>query len=213
MTRTLLRYRVALTGTALFAGVVLSACGSSNDHGSMPGMGAATNAAPTGSATATFTDADVAFAQHMIPHHQQAVAMAALADTRATDPEVKTLAEQIKATQDPEITKMAGWLSAWGKPAPGASMSGMDMGGMDMGDGSMPGMMSDADMTKLGAASGTNFDTQFLQMMIEHHQGAISMANDEVAGGKNPDATTLARQIITSQQAEINTMKKILARL
>jgi uncharacterized protein (DUF305 family) len=208
MTRTLLRRRVALIGTALLAGVVLSACGSSSDHSSMPGMGTATSGAPTGSATATFSDADVAFAQQMIPHHQQAVAMAALADTRATDPEVRTLAAQIKAAQGPEITTMTGWLSAWGKPAPAA---GMDHA-MDMGGGSMPGMMSDDDMKELGAASGKNFDTQFLQMMIEHHQGAISMANDEVAGGKNPDATALAKQIITAQQAEIDAMKKILAR-
>jgi uncharacterized protein (DUF305 family) len=209
MTRTmLLSRRVAVTGTALLAGVVLSACGSSSDHGSMPGMGAATSAAPAGSATATFSDADVTFAQEMIPHHQQAVAMAALAGTRATDPEVKALAAQIKAAQDPEIATMTGWLSAWGEPAPAASMGGMDMGG-----GSMPGMMSDADMRKLGAASGKNFDTQFLQMMIEHHQGAISMANDEVAGGRNPDAVALAKQIITAQQGEIDTMKKILARL
>lgn len=206
MIRTLLRRRVALTGAALLAGVVLSACGSGSDHSSMPGMGTT-----TADATATFSDADVTFAQQMIPHHQQAVVMAALADTRAADPRVKTLAAQIKAAQDPEIATMTGWLHAWGKAAPSASPAATEMGGMDMGGGSMPGMMSDADMTKLSAASGASFDKQFLLMMIQHHQGAISMAEDEVAGGKNPDAIALAKRIITAQQAEIDTMKKILA--
>jgi uncharacterized protein (DUF305 family) len=211
MTRTLTR-RAALTGAALLAGVVLSACGS-NDSGShngpMPGMGNTTSA-PASSAAAAFGDADVAFAQQMIPHHQQAVAMATLADARAADPEVKNLAGQIKAAQDPEIATMTAWLTAWGKPTPSASMGH----GMDMGGGTaMPGMMSDADMTKLAAATGKNFDKEFLTMMIAHHQGAITMAKDQVSTGKNADAITLAKQIITAQEAEIATMKAILARL
>lgn len=206
MTSILLR-RTAVAGTALVAGLVLSACGSTGDQSSMPGMGTSTTA--PASASATFNDADVTFAQQMIPHHQQAVAMAALADTRATDPEVKELAAQIKAAQGPEITIMTGWLSAWGKPAPAASMPG----GMDMSGGSMHGMMSAADMTKLSSASGKNFDKQFLLMMIGHHAGAVAMAQDEVAGGSNPDAIALAKQIITSQQAEIDAMRRIDARL
>jgi uncharacterized protein (DUF305 family) len=202
MTRTLTR--IAGAGTALLAGLVLSACGAGSDHSSMPGMGA-TSAAPAGSATAAFNDADVAFAQHMIPHHQQAVAMAALADSRATDAEVKKLAAQIRTAQDPEIATMTGWLQAWGQPT--------DPGGMDMGHDTMPGMMSDDAMKKLESLSGTEFDKEFLNMMIEHHQGAIDMAKDEASGGSNPDAKALAQQITTSQQAEIDTMKQILARL
>ncbi|MGC1214716.1 MAG: DUF305 domain-containing protein [Micromonospora sp.] len=82
--------------------------------------------------------------------------LAELADTRAADPEVKKLAGQIKAAQDPEIATMTGWLSAWGMPAPSASTGhGTSMPGMDHG---MPGMMSDADMAKLAAASGADFD-------------------------------------------------------
>jgi uncharacterized protein (DUF305 family) len=212
MTRTLTR-RAALTGAALLAGVVLSACGS-NDSGShngpMPGMRNNTNAPASNAAAAAFGDADVAFAQQMIPHHQQAVSMAALADTRAADPEVKKLAGQIKAAQDPEIATMTGWLTTWGKPMP---MSSTDHG-MDMGGGTaMPGMMSGADMTKLAAATGKNFDKEFLTMMIAHHEGAITMAKDQVSTGKNADAIALAKQISTAQEAEIATMKTILARL
>jgi uncharacterized protein (DUF305 family) len=206
MTRTPVSRRAALSGLALLTGLALSACGSNADQNTMPGMGSA--AAPTSGAASTFNNADVTFAQRMIPHHQQAVAMAALADNHAVDAEVKKLAGAIEAAQGPEITTMTGWLTAWGQPAPAASMGGTNMPGMDM-----PGMMSDDDMAKLSAASGKNFDEEFLHMMIEHHQGAISMAQDDVAKGKNPDATALAKQIITSQQAEIGTMKTILARL
>lgn len=207
MTANLLR-RAALAGMALTAGLVLAACGSTTTtNNNRPDMGTAASA--SNSASATSNDADVTFTQQMIPHHQQAVVMAALADTRASDPEVKKLAAQIKAAQGPEITTMTGWLNAWGKPAPAASTAH----GMDMSGGSMPGMMSDVDMTKLGAMSGITFDKQFLLMMIEHHQGAISMSQAEVTGGKNPDTIALAKQIITSQQAEIDTMKTIHARL
>lgn len=211
MTRTLVR-RAALAGTAFLVGVVLSACGSTDSgsapNGSMPGMSNGTSIGPTGSAAAGLDQADAVFAQQMIPHHQQAVAMAALAETRAADSEVKKLAAQIKAAQDPEISTMTGWMSTWGMPAPQASMGGMDMGGA-----AMPGMMSGDEMAKLTAASGTTFDKEFLHLMIQHHQGAITMAKDEIGTGKNADALTLAKQIVTAQQAEITTMKGILARL
>ncbi|WP_261958966.1 DUF305 domain-containing protein [Dactylosporangium matsuzakiense] len=127
---------------------------------------------------------------------------------RAVDAEVKTLAGQIKAAQDPEIQTMTGWLYTWGRPAP--AMSGMDMGGMGH---AMPGMMSDADLAKLEAATGKDFDKQFCTMMIAHHQGAIAMAQDEIKQGGNPDAKALAQRIVTAQQAEIDTMNTILARL
>ena len=212
-TRTIAR-RAALAGVTIVAALALSACGDT-DHSTSgpghdkPGMGAST--AASAGASASFGQADVMFAQMMIPHHQQAVQMAELADTRAADPEVKKLAGQIKAAQAPEIATMTGWLTAWGMPAPSAGAGhGTSMPGMDHG---MPGMMSDADMARLAAASGTGFDKQFLTMMIAHHEGAITMAKDEVARGVNPDAKALAQQIMTAQQGEIDTMNKILDRL
>jgi uncharacterized protein (DUF305 family) len=217
MNRTFLRC-AALTGAAVTAALVLAACGSySNGDGSMPGMGNGTSTAAGGASAAAFNDADVTFAQQMIVHHQQAVEMAALAESKATDPQVKQLAAQIKAAQDPEIQTMTGWLTGWGKPtAAPSSTHGMDMSGSptampDMG--SMPGMMSDTDMAKLKAASGKAFDKQFCTMMIAHHQGAIQMAKQEQTAGTNPAAKALAAQIITSQQAEIVTMNTILGRL
>ncbi|MFG3697718.1 DUF305 domain-containing protein [Micromonospora sp. NPDC047620] len=207
-TRTIAR-RAALAGATVTAALVLTACG--GDGHSSPGAGHGTPAtsgpAATASGAAAFGDADAMFAQMMIPHHRQAVEMAELAATRAADPEVKRLAGEIKAAQAPEIATMSGWLSAWGRPvpSPGAETPHMDHG--------MPGMMSDADMKKLAAASGREFDRQFLTMMIAHHEGAVTMARDELARGVNAEAKALAQQIVTTQQAEIDTMEKILGRL
>ncbi len=103
--------------------------------------------------------------------------MADLAATRASSSEVKSLATTIKGAQDPEIKTMSGWLTSWGAAVP------QDMKGMDMSSG-MPGMMSTADMTKLEKASGTMFDTMFLQMMVQHHKGAVEMATTEQSKGE-----------------------------
>ncbi|MER7008313.1 DUF305 domain-containing protein [Dactylosporangium sp. NPDC000555] len=209
MTRTLVR-RAVLAGAALATALLLGACGGGHDP--MPGMDSGHTtpgggASPGRASSAAFNDADVKFAQMMIPHHQQAVEMAALARTRAADPDVKSLAAQIEAAQEPEIKTLTGWLAEWGRPAPAMS------GGMNHGTHSaMPGMMSDADMAKLEAATGKDFDRQFCTMMIAHHRGAIAMAEEELAGGANTDAKALARQIITAQQAEIDAMNKFLAR-
>jgi uncharacterized protein (DUF305 family) len=146
----------------------------------------------------------------MIPHHQQAVQMAAMAEARASNADVKQLATKIKAAQQPEIDTMNGWLTAWGEPTPGSSMNA-GMAGMN--HGAMPGMMSDADMKTLMDVKGGTFDKQFLTMMISHHEGAIEMAERETAQGSNTDAKALAAKIATDQLAEITTMKAILGRL
>ncbi|WP_239141274.1 DUF305 domain-containing protein [Actinoplanes campanulatus] len=213
MTRSVVLRRALLSGVALTAAVVLSACGgddspsgSETGHGMMPSAGASASAA-------VFNNADVMFAQMMIPHHQQAIEMAELAETRAADPEVKALAAKIKAAQQPEIDTMHGWLTAWGAPMPGMS-GGMSMPATmpSMGHG-MSGMMSQDDMAKLEAATGNEFDKLFCTMMIDHHEGAVVMAKDELANGANPEAKAMAQQIVTAQEAEITQMNQILARL
>lgn len=183
-----------LAALILIMAVVLSACG--NDDGRTAGV--------------KFNEQDVTFAQEMIPHHRQAVEMAKLAETRATSPQVKDLAAAIQGAQDPEIMKMEDWLKDWKKPVPVNGMSGMDHG--STGADSMPGMMSDADMTSLGSASGRDFDTMFLTMMIGHHQGAITTADDQLADGSNAEAIALAKAIIAAQTAEAATMKELLKR-
>jgi len=207
----------------------LAIAGCSSDHGGMamdPGAGSAMpgmDGHSPGSAgvvevpeEADFNAADVVFAQEMILHHGQAIAMAEVVLASSTDAEVRALAEQIEAAQDPEIATMSGWLDEWGQEAPDPEGSGA-MG--DMGPGgtmpamAMPGMMTSQEMAGLEAATGPALDRMFLEMMIRHHEGAIEMATALLADGEHPEARELAQAIITAQQAEIETMKKIQARL
>jgi len=175
---------------ALVAALALTACGSGNSKGSGSG---------------DFNNADVTFAQSMIPHHEQAVEMAKMAKMHASTAEVKNVADKIDSAQGPEIKTMNGWLKDWGKPEASGSM-----GDMASGTG-MPGMMSDDEMAGLDKATGATFDKMFLTMMVAHHTGAIEMAKTEQSKGKNADAKALAKKIEAAQTAEIAEMKKLLA--
>lgn len=213
MTRTKVR-RALLGGAASTILLVSAGCGSSGvDH---DGMNASTTAstastASTGANASAHNDADVNFAQMMIPHHQQAVEMATLAETRAQDPELKQMAATIKAAQQPEITRMTGWLTFWGQPTTAPT----DMGGMGHGGMSsmMSGMMSAEEMAQLTASTGVDFDRMFARMMIAHHNGALQMAQQEETAGSNADAIVLAKAILKSQAAEVVTLQKISDRL
>lgn len=153
---------------------------------------------------------DVTFASDMVPHHQQAIQMAKMARAHAGSTEVKQLADDIEAAQGPEIKTMTGWLKAWGEDAPSNSMNGMGHDGMGAPD-DVPGMMSDDDMTKLGRVTGATFDQMWLTGMIAHHEGAVEMADTEIANGKSSDAVALARTIKAAQTKEIAKMKQMLA--
>lgn len=202
MNRLITLRRALVTATAGIAVLVLAACGGNKGDG-MEGMDHGSGAdEPAPSTSAAFNDADVMFAQMMIPHHRQAVEMATLAETRAEDPELKELAAAIKGAQDPEIVTLTGWLTSWGQPVEAPA-----------GHGSMPGILSEEDMTNLGAATGKAFDKAFAELMIAHHEGAISMAEEEKAKGQNPDAVALAGTIAATQTAEIEQLRGILARL
>ncbi|WP_222718751.1 DUF305 domain-containing protein [Actinokineospora xionganensis] len=183
---------VAVFGAALVAG-----CGSAAEPGNHSGGQTATH---------DRNDADVKFATDMIPHHSQAVEMSALAPTRAASPEVRGLAQRIQAAQDPEIKLMQGWLTGWG--VSGGHSNTSQSGGHDAD--SMQGMMSVEQMTRLREASGAAFDRMFLEMMIEHHEGAITMSEKQLAEGKSEQAKTLAGEIIKAQKAEIIEMRKLL---
>ncbi|TFV91127.1 DUF305 domain-containing protein [Blastococcus sp. CT_GayMR16] len=205
MTRTTTRL-VRLAGGLLIGAVVLAGCSDDN-----AGSNAASSSSAESADEATaHNNADVTFVQGMIPHHQGALAMAQLADGRAQDPRVIDLAGRIEAAQDPEIETMTGWLETWGEPAP----ESMDMEGMDHSSGSMDmGSMSEEDMATLEAASGAEFDRMFLEMMTEHHRGAVEMAQTEIADGSNQDAVELASNIVESQTAEIEEMQSLLSEL
>ncbi|GCB44008.1 DUF305 domain-containing protein [Streptomyces sp. NL15-2K] len=207
--------RAAAVGAVAVGALLLAACGgddmSGMDHGSGSDSESASASASASAeaGSASFSDADVTFAQMMIPHHEQALEMARLADGRASDAEVKDLAGKIEKAQDPEIKTMKGWLESWKQPTATESMPGMDHGGHGGGDG----MMSDADMEELKAMKGTEFDKMFADMMIDHHNGAITMAKDEQKNGKNADAVKMAGDIVKGQSAEVTQLRSILDRL
>ncbi|GAA3259628.1 DUF305 domain-containing protein [Dactylosporangium siamense] len=206
--RTINLRRAAPATGALGLVLLAGACGADGgmDHGNMGGSTPTSAAAPKSGAT--FNGTDVQFATDMIPHHRQALDMAKAAQAKASTPEVKALAGKIAKAQEPEITTMSGWLTAWGEPVP--SPGGMNHG--DMG-AEMPGMMTDQEMQELSKATGTAFDKMFLRMMIKHHQGAVEMAKTEQAQGQDPAAKKLAGDIATSQTAEIAEMQGLLAKL
>ncbi|MFS0731908.1 DUF305 domain-containing protein [Microbacterium sp. 1P10UB] len=204
-----MRIRTAATAAlALATALTLAGCaGNTAGSGSMPGMdhGSSSSSASPSVVMANFNDADVMFAQMMLPHHQQAVEMADMILAKdGIDAGVITLAEQIKAAQQPEIQQLQGWLEEWGADTGTSSMGGMDHGG---------GMMSDQDMQTLDAATGTDASRLFLEQMTMHHEGAVTMAQDEVDNGQNSDAVALAQTIVFTQTAEIATMKELLAQL
>ncbi|MFI2372172.1 DUF305 domain-containing protein [Streptomyces sp. NPDC018833] len=205
-----LRRRTALTVTAAAAALALTACGDNGGNGGTPAAPTAT-ATSAEAATGQHNQADVTFAQGMIPHHRQAVAMSAMAASHGASDEVKKLAENIKKAQDPEIETMAGWLKSWGEKVPQGMTMDEDMG-HDMDGSPMPGMMDDQRMDDLDKMSGKAFDTMFLTMMIEHHKGAIAMAETEKKDGAYEPAKQLADQIITTQKAEITQMETMLGK-
>ena len=211
---------------AIAAVLALAGCGGDNTAGTTsPG-----STQPPSSAQQQAQDhnrADITFAQGMIPHHAQAIEMAQLAPQRAQSPQVKDLARRIEQAQGPEIETLTAWLQDWNAEVPptgesggdhgggmdpgGMDPGGMDPGGMDPGGmGQMSGMMDPQQMQQLGQATGAEFDRLFLQMMIKHHEGAITMARTELTDGQNPEANQLAQQIIDAQQAEIQEMKALL---
>jgi len=179
---------------AVLAALTVAGCGNDGDSNGS-----------TDSGGAQFNDADVTFAQSMIPHHEQAVEMATMAQERASSAEVKQLADKIKAAQGPEIDTMTGWLEDWGQEVSPDAENGMEHSGSDES-----GMMSEDDMESLGAATGAAFDQMFLEMMIEHHTSAIEMAKTEQQDGENPDAIALAEKIEADQTAEITEMENLL---
>jgi uncharacterized protein (DUF305 family) len=203
------RQRVIAILAAVALGLGLAACGDNSDS---PDRASDLQTAANGD---VFNDADVEFATDMIPHHAQAIEMVTLTDERPLDPAAQELANQIRDAQVPEVETMSDWLTSWGKDVPETSIdhanAGHDMGDMSSMDSGMPGMMSAEDMAHLRNASDAEFQDMWLQMMIEHHEGAIEMARVEAADGTYPGAISLARSITTSQAAEIEQIKQLLA--
>jgi uncharacterized protein (DUF305 family) len=181
--------------------LLLAACsGASQNMSDMSTDSIGTNAT---SSESSFNDADVMFAQMMIPHHEQAIELAdmALDPTLMAGEQVKTLASQIKSAQDPEIDLMTQWLTDWKKPL-------MDMS--EEHDMSMDGMLSVDEIAALGQLMGEEFDQAWATAMIAHHKGAIKMAETVKEDGKSTLVEDLANLIMQEQQSEIAVLKTLL---
>lgn len=210
------RQLLMLSATAVAATVTLSACSSSGNQAASSSTSASTAiGSASASATQAHNPADVTLAQNMLPCHQQAIQMSdIILAEQGIDPRVVQLANQIKAVEGPEIQQMQSWLSQWGQPAMPMMPSKSTM---PSPGGGMPGMqgmmMSPEQMTALQNALGVDASKQFLTMMIQNHQGAITMAQSEIDSGQYPPAVAMAHSIFTSEQQEINTVQGILRSL
>lgn len=206
---------LAVGATALAVVFAATAC---SDSDSDTGTTVATSTAPASAGTpaeqaTAHNDADVMFAQMMLPHHSQAIEMSDMLLAKDNIPaEVTALAEQIKTAQGPEIDQLESWLDQWGEPTK-MPEGDHDMPGMDGGMAEMEGMMSEEDMQALADAQGTDAARLFLEQMIAHHEGAVDMAQTEIEDGQFPDAVAMARTIVDTQQQEIDTMRQLLTTL
>jgi uncharacterized protein (DUF305 family) len=153
------------------------------------------------SGSTSYTGADVMFLQMMIPHHQQAIDISNIALKTSKDPELLALAKTIRDAQSAEIIQMQAWLKDTNtNPGMGHSMD------------SMGGMLDDADLSALTAASGKNFDVLWLEGMIGHHDGAIHMTT-MIADASNPEIKAFGENVVKNQSAQIEQMKAMLKRL
>jgi uncharacterized protein (DUF305 family) len=161
--------------------------------------------------TPKHTAADVSFMTGMISHHQQALVMTALVADRTTARDIRLLALRIELSQTDEINLMKSWLRARGEPVPGEG----EHAGHDMHDGHlMPGMLTPEQIATLQAARGTEFEKRFLEFMIQHHEGAITMVAElfsSPGGGQGSEIYGFAADVDSDQQMEIARMRRLLA--
>ncbi len=202
--------------------LALSACGGDASEGEVrtvqPGApGEASRVLTVEEAAAlehvTHTPADVRFMQGMIPHHAQALEMAALIAERTAHEGLHLLGRRIEISQRDEIAWMTRWLERRGETAP--MMGSGHAHGLDEGE-LMPGMLSREEMAALAAARGSEFDRLFLEGMIKHHQGALMMVAelfDSPGGGQETEIFRFAADVDADQDMEILRMSDMLGRI
>jgi uncharacterized protein (DUF305 family) len=157
-----------------------------------------------------YTGADIKFMQGMIGHHAQAVEMVALVPSRTASDDVRKLAQRIDVSQKDEMNMMREWLQSRGQQIPDPRAHHM------MGGTLMPGMLTPEEMARLTAAAGAAFDRLFLEGMIKHHSGAITMVHDLFAtdgAGQTPEIFSYASDVDADQRMEIDRMGSLLKEL
>ncbi len=169
------------------------------------------------SARLPYTEADIRFMSGMISHHAQAILMAGWALENSTNPSVRTLAGRIINAQQDEIALMQGWLRDRRQPVPEASPHGMrmTMNGMEH-HMRMPGMLDEAELKRLQAARGADFDVLFVRSMIRHHEGAVRMVRElfgTPGAGQDDVVFKFASDVHVDQATEIERMRRMLVAL
>ncbi|WNV88857.1 DUF305 domain-containing protein [Umezawaea sp. Da 62-37] len=151
-------------------------------------------------------DRDLAYVAGMVVHHRQAVDMTALAPERASNEVVRGLASRIHDTQGPEIGAMEQWQRQFAVTAEQHGHSGK-MPTVD--HAAMPGMATPEQMAELKAAAGAEFDKVFVRLMIAHHEGALTMAQDVLSDGVDVKVEEMAADVIATQTDEIDRMRAL----
>ncbi|GAA0562170.1 DUF305 domain-containing protein [Paractinoplanes ferrugineus] len=173
--------------------------------------GTAATPAPTGTqavaeiqAGSSFNETDVMFLQMLSYHQKQGLEMTSTAATRATSPQLKTLAEAVRATEADELTMIQGWLTQWGKPTTADPAAGLhaDHGGLPA--------TGPAEIKALTTVSPSSFDTAFLNLFLAHQHNAIEMAHLETTNGSNKEAKAFANRVRESRQGEVRQMLKLM---
>ena len=206
--------RLGLSATLCVAALSLTGCGGDPPSAApTTGVGApsdpvsstaaaAGDVAPTTAKPATpHNQIDITFASTMIPHNVQVLATTQIATSRAVQPQVKALAGKLSAAQVPQIETMSAWLANWGQPVPGGGTAANGSAGI-----------TQADLMKLSTAAPSGFDALWLTTMIKHQQASLVLAQNELKGGTSVEAKALAKKLVTEQQAQITTMKGLLAK-
>lgn len=166
---------------------------------------------------------DVGFAQDMSVHHNQAIDMSAIALTNASDQRVRTLAFDMLTSQQNQVGQMQGWLAVWDRSPVGTdgymgwmagdehghSMSSMSTEGTGPVT-AMPGMATADDLAALRKATGSDVDVKFLQLMLRHHEGGLSMMEYAADHAETPALVRLAQSMISTQQSEATLMEQYL---
>jgi uncharacterized protein (DUF305 family) len=166
--------------------------------------GAAGSSSSGDVAVRSYNAADVEFATAMVAHHAQAIEMVQLVLRRTRHAKARAFAKRIEAAQTPEIVKLYGWLQGWDQQTPSTAMPMASETPMER-------MMTAADIEKLKSASKSEVEIIFLTQMSEHHEGAVGLAEAELASGINPQAKTFAQSIKKSQTAEISKLNALKA--
>lgn len=198
--------------------LALGACGTAHTEAPPPSPAAAVQQpAPADTArhaaadtVRRISDADVRFMQHMVAHHAQARVMTAMVRQRSTRPEIRLIAERIDVSQDDEMRLMRSWLRRHGAEAPADAHAGHGE------HASMPGMLTEAELARLAAARGPAFDRLFLEYMIRHHEGAVTMVAQLFAtpgAAQTSEMYGFATDVNADQRAEIARMRALLSTL